>query len=276
MPPPIQYEERYFFEDYKKQYGKTYLEDFPSLRRMARRRLGVIRGILEKTKPSPILPVSTSSPMDSSATPSGDGKGAPRLLDIGCAYGAFLAEAQDWGFDCQGIDPAEEAVSYVAQKLRIPVRQGLFPSADVVQDLFSQSFDVVSLWYVIEHLADLGDALRKASEILRPRGLLALATPSFSGISGRLRPTAFLRSSPPDHWTLWELGRTNKILRSYGFTLAKIVVTGHHPERFPLVGGLIKESRGPLYGFLYGLSRLFCLGDTFEVYAVKMNEVPHG
>jgi len=278
--PPIQYEERYFFEDYKKQYGKTYLEDFPNLRRMARRRLGVIQGIVQKNGLFPVPPALQvppgSAPKPSPTPVSGGGQRVPGLLDIGCAYGAFLAEARDWGFDCRGIDPAEDAVSYVVKELRIPAQRGFFPSPDTVRDLPSQGFDVVSLWYVIEHLSDLGEALQGASKILRPRGLLALATPSFSGISGRFRPAAFLRSSPPDHWTLWEPGRTKKILRRYGFALAKIVVTGHHPERFPLLGPLIKEPRGPLYGILYGLSRLFRLGDTFEVYAVKMNEVPHG
>jgi hypothetical protein len=48
------------------------------------------------------------------------------------------------------------------------------------------------------------------------------------------------------------------------------VVTGHHPERFPLLGAFADPAKkGPLYRFLLFISRLFRLGDTFEVYAVK-------
>jgi hypothetical protein len=54
-----------------------------------------------------------------------------------------------------------------------------------------------------------------------------------------------------------------------GFRVKKIVVTGHHPERFPLAGVLFKKRKGPLYSFFLLLSRLFRLGDSFEVYAVK-------
>jgi hypothetical protein len=47
------------------------------------------------------------------------------------------------------------------------------------------------------------------------------------------------------------------------------VVTGHHPERFPFVN----KKRG-LANFVAGLvSRWFGLGDTFEVYAVKEEDV---
>jgi hypothetical protein len=60
-------------------------------------------------------------------------------------------------------------------------------------------------------------------------------------------------------------------MKKAGFTVKKIVITGHHPERFPLAGRLITGKKGPLYGFLLLLSRIFGLGDTFEVYAVKDN-----
>jgi spore coat polysaccharide biosynthesis predicted glycosyltransferase SpsG len=45
-PPPIEYDREYFFESYKKQYGKTYIEDFPHLTAMAKRRLAVIKSLL--------------------------------------------------------------------------------------------------------------------------------------------------------------------------------------------------------------------------------------
>jgi hypothetical protein len=76
-----------------------------------------------------------------------------------------------------------------------------------------------------------------------------------------------LEKSPADHWTVWDARRVKKVLRRFGFAVKKIIVTGHHPERFPLCSGL---RGGLVYSAALFLSRLFGLGDTFEVYAKKI------
>jgi SAM-dependent methyltransferase len=242
-PPPVEYGGDYFFAAYKKQYGKTYLEDFPNLTAAGKKRLGRMIPLLG---------------------PSGKG----RLLDIGCAYGPFLAAAGDAGFSPMGIDASEDAVRYVRENLGIPAKRGFFPDPSLA--LENESFDAVSLWYVIEHFEDPAGTLEEINRILRPGGVLAFSTPSFSGISRRRSPGRFLEKSPPDHWTIWTPRSCGRILAKFGFKLKKRTVTGHHPERFPLFGG---KSPAPVSGILYGISRFFRLGDTFEVYAVKKTAV---
>ncbi|MDR1565881.1 MAG: methyltransferase domain-containing protein [Treponema sp.] len=245
-PPPVEYETRYFFSQYKKQYGKTYLEDFPGLVAMGRKRLFHIKSLLGKT----------------GETRAGSGW---RLLDIGCAYGPFLLAAREAGFSPQGLEPAAGAACYVQEELGIPCMNGFFPDALKTE---SPAFDVVTLWYVIEHFADPGAALAAIAGILRPRGVLAFSTPSYAGISGRKSLREFLKNSPADHWTIWS-PRAGRILKHYGFRLKKTVVTGHHPERFPFIGRFLKGKKGNFYHIVLAFSRLFRLGDTFEAYAVK-------
>jgi SAM-dependent methyltransferase len=241
-PPPVSYGGEYFFREYKAQYGKTYLEDFPGLVKTGKTRLERI---------APLLP------------PSG---GERRLLDIGCAYGPFLAAAREGGFSPLGLDPAEDAVRYVQDHLAIPALRGFFPAA--AKTMEGGSFDVVSLWYVLEHFPSPGEVLREINRLLKPGGVLAFSTPSLSGITGRFSSNRFLEKSPPDHWTIWTPGCCGKITAQFGFDLTKVVVTGHHPERFPLPPG-----RGELaYPLLYTISRAFGLGDTFEAYAVKRRD----
>lgn len=250
-PPPIRYDENYFFAEYRAQYGKTYLEDFTALRQKGRERLERIRHLL-------------AGQLRGGKAP------RPRLLDIGCAYGPFLAAAADGGFEPLGLDPAAAAVGYVGEKLGLAAVQGTFPAAAPRLMAAGGQFDVVSLWYVIEHFEDVGAALAALSGLVRPGGVLAFSTPSFSGVSGRKNSRRFLENSPADHWTIWEPARVAALLRRFGFRLEKIVVTGHHPERFPLMRA--GSRRGWIYRLLWRVSGLFGLGDTFEVYAIRTED----
>jgi SAM-dependent methyltransferase len=240
-PPAIEYETDYFFSFYKEQYGKTYLEDFPGLVLAGKQRLAIMRRIL------------------------GDGSG--RLLDIGCAYGPFLSAAREDGFEPLGLDPAADAVRYVREELGIEARAGFFPELSEPLLPEGQGFRAITLWYVIEHFADLGSALREINRLLEINGILAFSTPSFSGISGRKSLRVFLENSPQDHWTIWSPARCGRLLARHGFRVLKIRVTGHHPERFPL-GSRIRRG-GLLWKLILLVSRVFRLGDTFECYAIK-------
>jgi 2-polyprenyl-3-methyl-5-hydroxy-6-metoxy-1,4-benzoquinol methylase len=240
-PPPIEYEREYFFEAYKKQYGKTYLEDFANLTVAAKRRLSIIKSLFTKNESDNV-----------------------HLLDIGCAYGPFLAAAKKEGFSPSGIDPAQDAVRYVQETLGIPAVQVFFPDCPLP---YSQPYNIITLWYVIEHFRDCSAVLAEIKKILKPGGILAFSTPSFSGISGRKSLRGFLEKSPADHFTIWSPKTCKKALSLAGFKVRKIVISGHHPERFPLLGKFAKSEKSPLYWPLLAISRVFRLGDTFEVYA---------
>ncbi|MDR0476119.1 MAG: class I SAM-dependent methyltransferase [Treponema sp.] len=253
--PPIEYDKDYFFDFYKKQYGKTYLEDFPSLAEAGKRRLLNIKPLL-----------------GNSAKKSKAQFERPRILDIGCAYGPFLAAAREEGFVPEGIEAAEDAARYVREELGIPCKHGFFtPDKNTGGAANKNVFDAVTLWYVIEHFENPAAMLKEINLILKDGGVLAFSTPSFSGVSGRKSLDKFLKNSPADHWTVWRPGICKKILKKHGFILKKLVVTGHHPERFPLVGRLLKKS-GVFYGLCMIISRVFRLGDSFEAYAVKENQ----
>jgi len=259
-PPPIEYAKEYFFEQYQQQYGKTYLEDFPHLKEMGKRRLAVIKKMGTRD-----WGLGTGESDSDNAANSN----APPLLDIGCAYGPFLAAAQEEGFFPRGIDPAEDAIRYVTQTLGIPATQGFFPDPQSLVPSPQSLYSVVTLWYVIEHFRDCIPVLAEIQKLLKPGGVLAFATPSFSGISGRASLKRFLERSPADHWTIWSPAACLKALKMAGFTVKKTVNSGHHPERFPLLGTFARNRKSPLYGLFLAISRIFSLGDTFEVYAVR-------
>jgi 2-polyprenyl-3-methyl-5-hydroxy-6-metoxy-1,4-benzoquinol methylase len=274
--PPIEYAEEYFFDFYKAQYGKTYIEDFANLKAAAETRIGHIRQLLAE---DPAASALAGNP----ALPESQDRNRPRarlsrfellqplrkILDIGCAYGPFLQAAQEAGFFMTiGLDPAESAVQYLKGQLSIFALKGFFPDdcrigPGNVSFWEKEYFDVITMWYVIEHITDVQRALKTVAELLKKGGVFAFSTPSRSGISGGKNLPAFLEKSPADHRTVWDPRRVKRLLGRAGFDVKKIVVTGHHPERFPRWTRFLGD------GTLLKISQTFGLGDTFEVYAVK-------
>lgn len=233
-----EYGSAYFEQEYRNQYGRSYLEDFQAIRTMAKPRLEHI---------------SRRAGKDTS------------LLDIGCAFGPFLDAAREAGFRPYGTDVSEEACAHVREVLSIPAAGGRFPADNPAAVFDVPGFNVISLWYVIEHFAELKVVLEALNQLLFVGGVLALSTPNSSGISGRRSMKKFLENSPKDHYTVWNPRTARKLLKRFGFKVYKFRVTGHHPERFAF-----SRRRGGLLYIAAGImSRLFGLGDTFEIYAVK-------
>lgn len=232
-----EYSDSYFALEYQKQYGRTYIEDFNSIKNAGLKRAAYIAKL------------NTS--------------GNTEILDIGCAYGPFLSAASEEGLMPSGCDVSSAAIDYVKSELLFPVWK--VPEQAVFQE---KKWAAVSMWYVIEHLKNLDEMLNDVYQHLLPGGVFAFSTPSYSGISGRKKLSRFLTSGPRDHFSVWSPGSAKKVLKKYGFHVKKIVVTGHHPERFNLP--LCRTKFGSaVFGFI---SKMFCLGDTFEIYAVKIKE----
>ena len=194
-PENTSYNEKYFFESYKKQYGKTYLEDFESIKSQCVRRTGVIDYIFRNSHK--LI--------------------TPAVLDVGCAFGPFMDAANDAGWQVFGTDISAEAVSYVQEKLHYPATCAAFPAFDAAAEFGINEFDAVTMWYVIEHFQNLDSVLKAVSKILKKGGVFAFSTPSAGGVSGRFNTHSFFQNSPADHYSLWEPNRVSSILKKYGF-----------------------------------------------------------
>ena len=236
------YDSGYFSSEYKAQYGRTYLEDFESIKAALRPRVAAIRRLLGRRS---------------------DGV----VLDVGCAYGPFLAALGEAGLPAFGLDISPAAVSYVTKTLGMPALRAGFEVVERKQ--LPRRIAALTLWYVLEHFPDTDGVLRKAVALLVEGGVLAFSMPNARGISARRNLHQFLLNSPGDHFTIFSPRRLGKTLARYGLALQRVRVTGHHPERFPGVLGRAARKWGVAARALHSVSVLLRLGDTFEAYAVK-------
>jgi len=106
----------------------------------------------------------------------------PRILDIGCAGGAFLKAATNAGYTPVGVEPSRWMVKYAQRELKVDARPGTlsehsFPPA---------SFDLISLWDVLEHLPEPAATLAEINRLLRPGGYLIVNYPDIGSIASRV------------------------------------------------------------------------------------------
>jgi 2-polyprenyl-3-methyl-5-hydroxy-6-metoxy-1,4-benzoquinol methylase len=105
-----------------------------------------------------------------------------RLLDVGCAYGAFLEVAAERGWDPHGVDLSELACEYSRKERNLTVFHGSLEQAKYPDAHFS----VVTLWDVIEHLDRPVDTLREVRRILAPSGIIFVFTINQASLVNRI------------------------------------------------------------------------------------------
>ena len=144
------------------------------------------------------------------------------VLDIGCATGTFLKNMQDNGWQAVGIELNAVASDYARSTLNLEVHTGMLEDITFPDD----NFDVVTLWDVFEHVINPKATLNEIRRILKPNGMVVIATPNPKSLEAKLfgphwcgwdRPR-HLHLTTPDVLSLYlhEAGFTNIVFDSFG------------------------------------------------------------
>lgn len=100
-----------------------------------------------------------------------------RVLDVGCAAGYFLRVMHELGHDVHGVELSEAIAKEAALALGADrVHIGTLDDAVTAMNYAPQSFDLVTLWDVIEHVPDPQSVLRRIRELIKPGARLLLET----------------------------------------------------------------------------------------------------
>ncbi len=121
-----------------------------------------------------------------------------RLLDVGCAAGFFLAEAQTF-YDVQGVELSEWSSAWAREQLQLSVFTGTLQQAAWPAD----HFDVLTLWDVVEHVPDPLPLLTEARRVLRPGGRLVLTTGDWGSRYAQSQGEDWHLMTPPWHLTMF-------------------------------------------------------------------------
>jgi SAM-dependent methyltransferase len=144
-------------------------------------------------------------------------EGRPRLLDVGCGEGEFLAEMQSLGWSAEGLDPSAEAVA-TAQARGVRARQATLSEAR----LEPGSFDAITFRLVFEHLRDPVSALGECRRALKAGGVLWIATPSLDSEAHRVFGRDWISLEPPRHAVLYTASALSRLLVATGFEILAV------------------------------------------------------
>jgi 2-polyprenyl-3-methyl-5-hydroxy-6-metoxy-1,4-benzoquinol methylase len=137
-----------------------------------------------------------------------------RVLDVGCERGYFLQVMRRRGWDVEGVEPYKPFAASARAVLGASVHNtGL---EDVPR---LPTYDLVTLWHVLEHFPDPVDALRHCRDVLKPGGVLFFEVPNIDGLGPALAGHYWPPFREPTH--RWFLGVRSlpAIVRAAGLVL---------------------------------------------------------
>lgn len=133
------------------------------------------------------------------------------LLDIGCGTGDFLATAQKAGWEIQGVEPDAGARVIANKKTSNSVKD-----VEALEDFANASFDVITLWHVLEHLPNLDEQIKILDKLLKPEGTLILAVPNFKSYDATHYKEFWAAYDVPRHFWHFSQDTISKLFSKVG------------------------------------------------------------
>lgn len=103
-----------------------------------------------------------------------------KILDIGCGTGEFLKTVKDANWDTLGIEPSESARKMAIENYGLDVREEA-----ALKQLKNESFDLITMWHVLEHVPHLNERIEDLKRLLKPKGLIVIAVPNCNSLDAQ-------------------------------------------------------------------------------------------
>ncbi|MFM1753189.1 MAG: hypothetical protein RLZZ236_128 [Bacteroidota bacterium] len=138
-----------------------------------------------------------------------------KILDIGAGTGEFLFVAQQNGWNTTGVEPSEKAK-------KIAINKGV-SFVEALAQLENHTFDVITMWHVLEHVPDLNHQIKELKRLLKPSGYLIVAVPNFNSFDAQHYGKFWAAYDVPIHF--WHFSKTaiQKLFQKEQMELVKIL-----------------------------------------------------
>lgn len=131
------------------------------------------------------------------------------ILDIGAGTGDFLLAAKRKSYEVSGVEPNPGARKLALEKgIELQEELSYFKK---------NSFDVISMWHVLEHVPDLEFQVEELYRLLKPNGVAIVAVPNFKSYDAEYYKEFWAAYDVPRH--LWHFSQNgiSELFKSYKF-----------------------------------------------------------
>jgi 2-polyprenyl-3-methyl-5-hydroxy-6-metoxy-1,4-benzoquinol methylase len=192
-----------------------------------------------------------------------------RILDIGAGTGDFLLVAKENGWQIVGVEPSQKAKA-IAKKKGVSF-------VEATSDLADHSFDVISMWHVLEHVPNLVNQITELKRLLKPNGTLVIAVPNFKSFDANYYGKFWAAYDVPIHF--WHFSKTaiKKIFEKEEMKVEKVLPMKFDSFYVSLLSEKYKTGKmNFIKAFFLGLQSNWKAKQNFEysshIYILKNND----
>lgn len=145
---------------------------------------------------------------------------AGNLLDIGTGTGYFCNYMQKQGWKVAGVEKSKHARDFALKHFNLNISE-----PETLNEFKKKSFDVITLWHVMEHLHAINETWETISSLLKDKGILVIAVPNPSSFDAQYYKNIWAAYDVPRH--IWHF--TPSTIQQFGAKHGFILT-----ERYPM------------------------------------------
>ncbi|WP_192822574.1 class I SAM-dependent methyltransferase [Rufibacter sp. LB8] len=140
-----------------------------------------------------------------------------RILDYGCGVGYFLQACQKQGWAVEGVEPNDQARQQTEEKIGKPLYNG------AVETLPTETFEVVTMWHVLEHIHQINETLKALVNATKKGGHLVIAVPNADSYDAKKYGADWAAYDVPRHLYHFNKASMQKLLKKHKLELKEVL-----------------------------------------------------
>jgi 2-polyprenyl-3-methyl-5-hydroxy-6-metoxy-1,4-benzoquinol methylase len=140
------------------------------------------------------------------------------ILDIGCGTGETLKYFSDNGWLTKGIEPSDNARTFAVEKLGLSVEE-----EEYISTINSKSYDVVTMWHVLEHVSQLNERMQQLKKIVKDDGVVIIALPNYKSWDTQYFSEKWAAWDVPRHLYHFSKDTFSKLAQKHDLKIIEII-----------------------------------------------------
>lgn len=140
------------------------------------------------------------------------------ILDIGCGTGEFLNTCKLAKWETIGIEPDEDARKMAVNNYSLDVR-----SESELQNIPDSSFEIITMWHVLEHVPKLNERVKELKRLIKPNGIIIIAVPNSDSLDAKIYKEKWAAYDVPRHLYHFNPKDIDTLFKNHGMKMFKIL-----------------------------------------------------